>query len=54
MGLTADDYAADDAAAAAAVEDAARDNPLIARLKEFYETRHPDRLAVGVAAIQCT
>ena len=51
MTVTADDYAKADAAAAEAVEAAALSNPVVARLRDFYETHQPDRLTLGLVAI---
>ncbi len=51
MGLKAEDYAADDAEAAAAVREAAEYRPIVRRLRDFYETQHPDKLAAGLGAI---
>ena len=51
MGLNAKDYEADDAAAAAAVAEAASYRPVVARLRDFYRQKRPDKLAVGLTAI---
>jgi len=51
MSLTAKDYDEEDAAIAAAVAEAANDSHIIATLKKFYELEQPDKLAIGLHAI---